>query len=263
MAVANEQLRAHNERLRKAILGSGMTIAEVARQCGMDPKSLERAIAGRLPHPRNRHAIATFLQVDVVELWPEAEGPAARSSGGRMAGVERVYATRSDFLGDMPPEALFSRATSITAAGLSNNLLCQHYADRRLEELLTLGAQVFCLFLDPGGASTASREQEEGYEPGHLAHLTSMNISLLQRLRSRLPESVRGHLRLGTYDETVRFNIISIEQPEASLAVVQPYLPHSRGVDSPTLVIRRRDEPGLFETFSQVLTDLVDKATPC
>jgi lambda repressor-like predicted transcriptional regulator len=90
VAVAREQLRAHNERLRKAILGSGMTIDEVARHCGMDPKSLERAVAGRLPHPRNRHAIATVLRVDVVELWPEAEGPAARSSGAPMAGVERV-----------------------------------------------------------------------------------------------------------------------------------------------------------------------------
>jgi hypothetical protein len=240
-----------------------MTVDEVARQCGMDPKSLERAVAGRLPHPRNRHAIATVLRVDLIELWPEAEGPAARSSAGRMAGVERVYATRSDFLGDMPPETLFSRATSITSAGLSNNLLCQHYADQRLEELLVLGADVYCLFLDPGCVSTAAREQEEGYEPGHLAHLTSMNISLLQRLRARLPESVRDHLRLATYDETVRFNIISIEQPEASIAVVQPYLPHARGVDSPTLVIRRGNEPGLFETFSRVLTDLADKATPC
>jgi hypothetical protein len=90
-----------------------------------------------------------------------------------------------------------------------------------------------------------------------------MNISRMQRLRARLPESVRDHLRLATYDETVRFNIINIGQPEASIAVVQPYLPHARGVDSPTLVIRRNDQPGLFETFSRVLTDLADKATPC
>jgi hypothetical protein len=180
-----------------------------------------------------------------------------------MAGVERVYATRSDFLSDMPPETLFSRATSITSAGLSNNLLCQHYADQRLEELLVLGADVSCLFLDPGGSATAAREREEGYEPGHLAHLTSMNISLLQRLRARLPESVRAHLRLATYDETVRFNIIRIEQPESAIAIVQPYLPHARGVDSPTLVTRHSDEPGLFETFRRVLADLTDKATPC
>jgi Domain of unknown function (DUF5919) len=61
-----------------------------------------------------------------------------------------------------PPERLFTGAVSISLAGLSNNLLCQHYADRRLEELLALGTQVTVLFLDPDGPATAARELEEG-----------------------------------------------------------------------------------------------------
>jgi hypothetical protein len=141
-----------------------------------------------------------------------------------LAGVERVYATRSDFLSDMPPDTLFGGASSVVSAGLSNNLLCQHYADRRLERLIIAGAVVTCLFLDPTGTSMAAREMEEGHDPGHLSSLTTLNITHLQRLRFRLNEPFRDRLRLATYDQTIRFNIIVVKRPEAATAVV-----HRRG----------------------------------
>jgi hypothetical protein len=186
-----------------------------------------------------------------------------RLTSGELAGVERVHTTRSDFLGDMAPETLFGGASSIASAGLSNNLLCQHYADRRLERLLSAGAVVTCLFLDPAGTYMAAREVEEGHDAGHLVSLTTLNITHLQRLRARLDEPIRDRLRLATYDQTIRFNIIIVKRPETNTAVVQPYLPKTRGVDSPTFVVRQMPEPGLFDTFYQVLADLNDCAVPC
>ena len=76
MAALGERVRGYNERLRTAILDSGLAMEDVARKAGMDPKTLERAIAGRTPHPRNRHALAAVLQCDAVELWPDAYGAA-------------------------------------------------------------------------------------------------------------------------------------------------------------------------------------------
>jgi lambda repressor-like predicted transcriptional regulator len=138
MAALGERVRGYNERLRTAILDSGLSIEDVARQAGMDPKTLERAVAGRTPHTRNRHALAAVLQSDPVEIWLDAYPPVTgRLTSSELSGVERVYTTRSDFLSDMPPEGLFGGASSIASAGLSSNLLCQHYADRRLERLLT------------------------------------------------------------------------------------------------------------------------------
>jgi lambda repressor-like predicted transcriptional regulator len=237
---------------------------DVAHQAGMDPKTLERAIAGRTPHPRNRHALATVLESDPTEIWPDSYGaPNNRLNTRELAGVERVYATRSDFLSDMPPENVFSGASSVASVGLSNNLLCQHYADRRLERLITAGAVVTCLFLDPTGTSMAAREIEEGQPPGHLANLTTLNITHLQRLRAHLDEATRDRLRLATYDQTIRFNIIIVKRPDTTTAIVQPYLPRTRGVDSPTFVIRQTPEPGLLETFHQVLADISDCAAPC
>jgi hypothetical protein len=51
MGVLGERVRGSNERLRTAVLESGLAMEEVARQAGMDPKTLERAIAGRTPTP--------------------------------------------------------------------------------------------------------------------------------------------------------------------------------------------------------------------
>jgi lambda repressor-like predicted transcriptional regulator len=251
-----------NERLRAAIAACGLSRDEVAESAGVDAKTLERWVAGRVPHPRNRKSLADALGLHPSDLWPEVD-PIARLVPRDLAGIQCAYPSRSAFVAAFPPERLFTGAVSISLAGLSNNLLCQHYADRRLEELLALGTEVTCLFLDPDGPATAARESEEGYEPGHLRGLTALNISLLKRLRSRLPAHARNRLVLGTYEQTIRFNIILVDRTDDQTAVVQPYLPHSRGVEAPTLVVHPTAEPGLFDTFKCVFDEIRAESTPC
>jgi len=262
MAVPSEQLGERNERLRAAVTESGLTGEEVAARAGVDPKTLDRWIAGRVPHPRNRHALADVLGVHPSDLWPDTD-LVERLAPRHLAGVRGVFPSRSAFMSVYPPESLFSGATAIAIAGLSNNLLCQQYADQRLEQLICLGTSVSCLFLDPDGAGTAAREAEEGYRPGHLAKLTQLNIAFMQRLRDHLPETARCRLFLATYDQTIRFNILIVEGQPDTIAVVQPYLPHSRGVESPTLVVHPTAEPGLFATFERVFEELKAGAKPC
>jgi transcriptional regulator with XRE-family HTH domain len=251
-----------NERLRAAIAACGLNRDELAERAGVDAKTLERWVSGRTPHARNRRALADALGLDPSDLWPEAD-PFARLVPRDLAGIQCAYPSRSAFVAAFPPERLFTGAVSISLAGLSNNLLCQHYADRRLEELLALGTQVTCLFLDPDGPATAAREAEEGYEAGHLRGLTALNLSLLKRLRSRLPAHARTRLVLGTYEQTIRFNIILVDRADDQTAVIQPYLPHSRGVEAPTLVLHPTAEPGLFDTFKCVFDEIRAESTTC
>lgn len=42
----------------------------------------------------------------------------------------------------MPPHTLFDQASSIKAAGLSLNMICQQYSDQRLRTILARGATV-------------------------------------------------------------------------------------------------------------------------
>jgi Domain of unknown function (DUF5919) len=181
--------------------------------------------------------------------------------GNRYADVEAVFPTRSDFMSAMPPQSLFSGATAIEAAGLSLNLLVQQYPDAELRALVEAGAEVHCLFLAPYGTAVATREKEEGYPEGHLSALTEVNIQILvQKVRERLRTEIRERLRVATYDEAIRFNIVLVNH---ELAVVQPYLPTARGVESPTLLLRRRPrQRGLYEVFDQVFGWLCDQSTP-
>lgn len=174
--------------------------------------------------------------------------------------VIAIYSTRSEFAARMPPQSLFDTASDVRAAGLSLNLLCQNYPENKLLALLDRGASVRTLFLDPKGRAITNREREEGWPPGHLSSLTALNIQGLMRVRTRVNTDRTEGLQIAVYDETIRFNTILIDD---QICIAQPYLPDLRGVDSPTLVIRRRaDEPGLYTTFDQLFASIWKRAQP-
>ncbi|HLZ09158.1 MAG TPA: DUF5919 domain-containing protein, partial [Chloroflexota bacterium] len=88
-----------------------------------------------------------------------------------------------------------------------------------------------------------------------------LNIQNLIRLvRNRLPAERRDGLQIAVYDETIRFNLILVD---TDLCIAQPYMPEARGVDSPTLVIRRKwAEAGLYPVFEQVFNSLWKRGRP-
>lgn len=61
-----------NERLRTALLQQRMTPADLAEVVGVDPKTIERWISGRIPYRRHRHQVAVRLGVDEAYIWPGA-----------------------------------------------------------------------------------------------------------------------------------------------------------------------------------------------
>ena len=50
-----------NERLAAAVARGQQSIEQIAREVAVDPKSVQRSIAGRTPHPRHRYALAQLL----------------------------------------------------------------------------------------------------------------------------------------------------------------------------------------------------------
>jgi len=75
-----------------------------------------------------------------------------------------------------------------------------------------------------------------------------------------LPDSARARIEVATYDETLRFNLLLVD---GRIGVVQPYLHGSRGVDSPSFVLRRRHaEGGLLSIFEQEFEWLWERRTP-
>lgn len=186
---------------------------------------------------------------------PSSAEPAAIPVAHGMAGVTAVFVSRSEFAHAMPPHRLFDNASQIDAAGLSLNLLCQQYPDRSLRDLLAR-AQLRLLFLDPDGEAIQRRTAEEHHERGHLEHWTRANINVLRRIRDGLAPETAERVQIRVYDETIRFNIMLIDR---KLGIVQPYLPESRGVDSPTFVMQRDGAVDLYDVFSGIFDSLWER----
>jgi hypothetical protein len=215
--------------------------------------------AGQLFQPSpDGEAAASARGASWTSLPPDA-GEGLPAIAG-MADVAAVFASRSEFAAKVEPQALFDGASRIRAAGLSLNMICQQVPDRYLRSIVAEGAQLTCLFLDPDGEATRAREREEEYEPGYLANLTSLNIQIMARLRDCLPADARERMRIAVYDETIRFNILLVD---GDACVVQPYLPHARGIESPTLLLRPDGAPGgLYPVFEQVYDAIEERSRP-
>jgi Domain of unknown function (DUF5919) len=189
----------------------------------------------------------------------DPQDPMAQIVGDQFADVTAVFGSRSEFQAKMPTTDLLDTARSIKACGLSLNMICQTYSEARLLEIIEAGTTVQCLFLKPYGQFIADREKEEGYPEGHLSALTAMNMTILsERVAKRLSPSAAERLQFAAYDEPVRFNVLLIDDV---LCVAQPYLPEIRGVDSPTLVIRkRRSSGGLYKTFELLFSSMWERS---
>ena len=254
-------------------------VLNARRQLGLDRAEFAEVLRPLLP---NHHLTAGLIEAWETTAVPPGDvlvalGLLTRSTpvsaddgssdelvnqllGRRLIDVAAVFATRSEFCSRLPPHDLLDGAQTVDVAGLSLNLLCQQYPEEALRQQLEQGATYRCLFLEPGGEAIAAREREESYPPGHLSALTEMNIRILtERVAGRLSEDARAHLQVATYDVVPRFNLLFVDH---RLAVVQPYLPFHRGVEAPTMLLRRqRTVPGLFATFEQLFDELWERSS--
>ncbi|MFC0099941.1 DUF5919 domain-containing protein [Micromonospora marina] len=246
-----------------------MSIRDFAEHLGVSERTVSKWEAGRdavQPRPEMQAALDTALAragneahrrfrsglrlADVAELRQAAAHVQAERNGDTStADVTAVFRSRAELSASLPADRILDGARKVRAMGLSLNLLCQHYPDHRWRQLIEGGAQVRCLFLDPDGSAIQAREREESFPAGQLAALTKLNIETMLRVRDRLSGELRGSVQISLYDETLRFNVLLIDD----LCLAQAYLPASRGVDSPTFVMRRRDSAtGLYQVYEQV-----------
>ncbi|WP_431882071.1 DUF5919 domain-containing protein [Micromonospora chalcea] len=246
-----------------------MSIRDFAEHLGVSERTVSKWEAGReavQPRPEIQAALDTALAragnevhrrfrsglglADAAELRQGAADVQAEGNGGTsIADVTAVFRNRAELSAHLPADRILDGARKVRAMGLSLNLLCQHYPDHRWRQLIEGGAQVRCLFLDPDGSAIQAREREESFPAGQLAALTKLNIETMLRVRDRLSGDLYGNVQLALYDETLRFNVLLIDD----LCLAQAYLPASRGVDSPTFVMRRREPTtGLYPVYEQI-----------
>jgi hypothetical protein len=241
-----------NERLRAAMDRARVSVEQAARQSGVDPKTVQRWLAGRVPHPRHRWAVAELLDEDEEFLWPGAR----RRQGdalGAAAEVVGAYAYRAD-LDAGRWWAFFNRAErQIDLLGYTLYFLPQQHPSLVdvLSEKCERGCKVRIAIADPKSEHVRRRDEEE-----------RQPITLVARIRSSLqafeplldcPGADLRFQDVPLYNSVFRFD---------DEMLVTPHLFGTAGHAAPLLHLRRIGPSGLFSRFAAHFESIWSETQP-
>ncbi|WP_395110275.1 helix-turn-helix domain-containing protein [Actinomadura sp. SCN-SB] len=152
-----------NERLRAALLQRGMTIAALAEEIDVDPKTVERWITqGRTPYRRHRYAVASRLGLEETYLWPEAlskEQVTQVSDSEIITVYPHRWATPRDAWGRLFTDAQHEIGILV----YSGMFLAEDTGvQRTLADKAKAGVRVRVLLGDPDAPQVAERGTDEG-----------------------------------------------------------------------------------------------------
>ena len=229
-----------NERLRSAMAAAHLGVDGVAEAAGVDPKTVQRWLAGRTPHARHRWAIATLLSQDEAFLWPEAFANPAAHTG--QVELVTLYAHRSQVPADLWWELFQSAVERIDLLAYAALFLPEQHL--RLVELLSEKAAAGCgirlLLGDPNGETVLRRGNEEQFGEG-IASRVRVALRHYEPLRSRPGVAIHIH-------DTTLYNSIYVFD---HTMLVNTHIYGSNAYSAPVLHLRRSGHGGLFDTYAE------------
>lgn len=226
-----------NEVLRNAMMAAGLRPLDLASRLAVDPKTVERWIAGRVPHPRSRAAVATLLDRAEDELWPRV---GTRDRGSRLGEeVRTVYAHRWA----VPREVWarhFERAEVEVAILVYSGLFLTEDAGmvRLLRSKANSGVRVRLLLGDPDSAEVVQRGKDEGVGDSMASRIKNA-LTLLRPLVNVDGVELRLH-------DTILYN--SIYRADDEL-LVNPHIYGIAAPSAPVLHLRRVDDAAMVSTY--------------
>lgn len=153
-----------NERLRGAILGAGLTLADVATHIEVDPKTVERWVStGRVPHRTHRLKTAQLLKADDVFLWPTTAAD-PKTTNASAAELVTLYPNRGAVPAETWMHLLEGARVSVDLLAYAASFLHDGTPDftETLIEKAHQGVRVRLLFGDPASPAVVLRGDEEG-----------------------------------------------------------------------------------------------------
>ncbi|WP_329879358.1 MULTISPECIES: XRE family transcriptional regulator [unclassified Streptomyces] len=216
-----------------------MTESQLARVCGVDPKTVGRWISNptREPHARHRAAASRVLGEEEIVLWPSVQ-QLVKSGPDRE--LVQMYPYRSAAPATLWRQLIRGATRELTFAGYTNYFLWLEHANfgALLRQKTEQGVRVRFILGEPGHPITRQRELEEDV-PLTLSTRIEVTLSELAKLRdtSIAARYETGHVSLSVF----RFDTDMI---------VTPLLPGRTGHDAPMMHLRRAQDDGVFDRFA-------------
>jgi transcriptional regulator with XRE-family HTH domain len=229
-----------NERLRTAMTNARVDIDQLARATRVDPKTVQRWLSGRVPHPRHRWKVSALVGQEEGYLWPTARLDIAPGAPATSE-VVTAYAHRADIPNSVWNDLLDRACRQIDIIGYSFLFLPEQTVN--LAKIVTHkcsdGCKVRIAIADPDSEHTQERDRLECLN-GTLPSRVRTSINHLQPILEIPAVQVRYH-ETHLYSAIYRFD---------DEMVVTPYLAKAHGFEHPALHLRRLSPYGIFATYA-------------
>ncbi|MEV5597584.1 helix-turn-helix transcriptional regulator [Streptomyces sp. NPDC052496] len=153
-----------NERIRGAIVASGLKLEQVAERLGVSPKTVERWISEprRKPYRRFQYALASMVQREVSYLWPD-ERTSEEVTESSSSELIRLYPHRSVVPQDAWVKLYSNAQTHFDVLVYSGFWLTEDARFHRLvREKSAAGVPIRFMLGAPDSRAVAVRGEDEG-----------------------------------------------------------------------------------------------------
>ncbi|MFI5840863.1 XRE family transcriptional regulator [Catenuloplanes sp. NPDC051500] len=221
----------------------GVRIEDLADDCGVDPKTVERWISlGRVPHRRHRWTAAKRLGAEEAYLWPEVVAALVgkRADASRAELIE-IYPDRASVPRELWLRLLSEAQERIDVLVFSGTFFAQIQprAAHMLAARLAAGVKVRLCFGDPGSDAVAVRDREERLG-GTLAAKIRASLTYYREIASTDGCEIRLH-------PTTLYNSIFRYDDEV---LVNPHVYGEAASVNPTYHFRQVDGGVMFDHYT-------------
>jgi hypothetical protein len=229
-----------NDRLRGAMAAAGVDAHAVAESAAVDPKTVQRWLGGRVPHPRHRMALVRLLGEEEDYLWPSARpdvGPGAEATAELVA----AYGHRVDVPRQKWTSLLSTARRHIDLLGYAFLFLPEQHVEltSAIELKCRDGCQVRIMVANPDGRHVLERDDLERLG-GNLPARIRTTLHHLEPIHGLAGVEIRFH-DVHLYNAIYRFD---------DEMIVTPYLYRAHGYQHPALHLRRLSAYGVFAGFA-------------
>ncbi|WP_189595145.1 XRE family transcriptional regulator [Nocardia cerradoensis] len=240
-----------SHRLQSAMLRAQLDSAALAAAVRVDTKTVNRWLAGRVPHRRTRAEVARILHEPEDALWPQTR-PDQSAGAPATAEVVGAYAHRADIPTDLWVQLLHKATKQIDIIGYAYPFVFELLpnASDLVVEKCRAGARVRLAFADPECDHVLERdslEQMGGTLPGRIRNALSMLGTLTDA-----PGCAVGLHTTHLYNSVFRFD---------DEMIVTPYLFRARGYQHTALHLRKLSSHGIFESFADQVEQIWETTT--
>ena len=225
-----------NHPLARALRSAGMNTVDVAARLGVDPKTVDRWMAGRKPYPRYRDALAHMTGWSPHDLWSDL--PRSTAQANRPDEIRAIYPHRAALPADVLSRLFANADHEIGVLAYSALFLAE---DMAVSDILChkakSGVRVRILLGKPDGARIAARGAEEGIGDGMGARIRTALVGFNAIV------AAGGDLRL---HDTVLYN--SVYRSDDDLLVNTHIYGHP-AAHAPVLQLRRESDEGMTRTY--------------